>query len=124
LSCITGRYLPSTLLSERMARVVADIGRYPSLARWRDYAEQSKVVRLDETLTIGGRELWLPGHALTTARRGGPIRYVPASVWIDCGPDLAEVSRWAKCRRIARALDATLHDGFELEWKVAAAPRG
>ena len=59
------------------------------------------MLRLEERVTIGGEERRLLGRAVTTARSGGSIRYVPASIRIYAGPDVGEVSRWAKCREFA-----------------------
>lgn len=112
---ITAHRLPGPLLSRRFQSAVAALGSTPTLRAWRDYVQQSKVLELREQLTIAGESRQLLGHAWTTARSGGAIRYVPASVWIYAGPDIGEISRWAKARQIERSLGARLINGREFE---------
>lgn len=115
ITAITAHRLPNPMLSTRFGAAAAKLGTTPTLRDWRAYVEQSKVLRLEEEQTIGGEKRRLLGYALTTARSGGSIRYVPASIWIYAGPDVGEVSRWAKCQELARALDASLIDGRDFE---------
>jgi len=78
--------------------------------------EGSGVLRLEERVSVSGEDSLLPGRAVTTARSGGTIRYMPACVWIYAGPDVGEVSRWAKCREIAHCLAAQTIFGHRIEW--------
>lgn len=112
---ITAHRLPSPMLSQRFQTAAAQLGTTPTLPAWRAYVEQSKVLYLEERVTIGGEERQLPGRAMTTARSGGSIRYVPASIWTYAGPDVGEISRWAKCREFAATLGAKLINGWDFE---------
>ncbi len=112
---ITAHRLPNPMLSRRFQAAAAALGTTPTLSAWRAYVQQSKVLDLMEEQTIAGERRQLLGHSWTTARSGGAIRYVPASVWVYAGPDVGEVSRWAKCREIARSLNARLINGRDFE---------
>ncbi len=118
-ACITATlamHLPNPLLSDRFQRAVAALGQFPTLGHWRDYVGSSRVLRLEERVTLSGKVHYFPGRAVTTARGGGAIRYLPACVWIYAGPDVQGVSRWAKCGQIAACLEARVVFGHRIEW--------
>lgn len=108
---ITATYpcrLPSRKLSERFAKIIAEIGQFPTLPRWREYAEEHGMLTLEERFQWGGRECYQPGRMVTSQ---GEIYYRPSAAWMYYGMDVNGVSREAKLRELAARQDARVMDG-------------
>jgi hypothetical protein len=86
ISANAGQRLPSLRLMDRFEKVVAAVGRHPSLGEWRDYVTASRYLNLAEHVTVGKSTVPLPGRTVTVAKSGGVIVFRPSSVFIYFGP--------------------------------------
>jgi len=114
ISATVAKKLPSIRLFDRFEKVLTAVGRNPSLSAWREYVSGNRYLRLEETVTMAGISVTVPGRAVTLSKSGGAIVFRPAAVFIYFGdspyeaetPDPAFLTA---ARKIAEHLGATVN---------------
>jgi len=111
LSNIVAKRLPSIRLMSRFEKVLKAVGGNPSLSVWREHVRGNRYLRLEERWTRDGKPVYLPGRAVTLAKSGGTILFLPSAVFVYFSPapyegEAPDSVFLAVSRRIARLLKA------------------
>jgi hypothetical protein len=113
ISATIAKKLPSMRLLGRFEKALAAVGKNPSLNAWREYVAANRYLCLEESFTMAGKTVSVPGRAVTTAKSGGPIVFRPSAVFTYFGPSPYESQTpdpvlFNVAEKIARLLDANV----------------